>query len=239
MRKAAAVVVSVIAIALACGGETPAPNNNPQTDAAPTPSATASVDTSPKDAGPPAIEAQHDPFVAVCMQSMPSQVYCACAWDQFRDIFKDADVKQQPSDDKVQLLKQRTQQTCAPKLTDTDVKPMFTNACVGSEPKKQPFCDCEWTELRKKLDAADFIGEFTGAKFDDAKKAMAKACKGKLGDELAKKDLMAACTKAQPGHEKACECMWKKVHAKATAEEIAADVVDTKALGLEACLKTP
>lgn len=240
MRKPAAVILAVFAVVAACGGETPAPNNTPNADAAtPTPSATASVDTTPKDAGPPAIDAQRDPFVATCMHGMPSQAYCSCAWEQFRDVFKDADISQKPSDDKLAALKQRTVQACASKLTETDMKPIFTNACVGTDSKKSPFCDCEWTELRKKLEVADFVGDFTGPKFDDAKKAMVKACKGKMPEASAHADFQAGCTSRAPGKEKACECMWKKVRAKASPEEIAADLVDTKSLSLESCLKTP
>ncbi len=240
MRKAAALVIGAISVVLACGGETPTPNNNPnaQDASAPTPSATASSTAAATvDAGPPAIDSQKAPFIAACMQGMPSQAYCACAWDQFRDIFKDADMTVKPADDKLAQLKTRTVQTCASKLTEADVKPVFANACVQGDTKKQPFCDCQWTELRKKLDVPDFVTDFSGPKFDDAKKSMAKACKGKLPDEVAHKDFLTGCTKAAPGKDKACECMWKKVRAKATAEEIAADIVDTKALGLESCLK--
>jgi len=244
MRKLAAAAISAFvvfaSVVSACGGETPAPNNNPQNDAAAPPvSASATASAAPEqDAGPPAIDAQRDPFIAVCLRSVPSQAYCACTWDQYREARKgEADPTQAPTQDVLLSIKQKTLQSCAPKLTDADVKPAFTSACVGNESKKQPFCDCEWTELRKKLDPPDFVTDFTGTKFDDAKKAMAKACKGKLPDDLAKKDFMNGCTKAAPGKDKACECMWKKIRAKASAEEIAADVVDVKSFGVESCLK--
>jgi len=229
----------VVVVAAACGGS----QTNPQTsgtggqDAA---APTASESAAPaEDAGPPkpTIESQRDPFIQTCMHKIPVQSYCSCAFDQFKDVFKDADLSQKPSPDQLTTLRQKTSDQCGSKLTDADVKPLFTNACVASEPRKQAFCDCEYTTFRKTLSPGDFLGEFEGQRFDDAKKAMAKACKGKLPETVAKADFMEGCEKnaTGAGASKFCECSWKKVRAKASPEQVAAGLVDLKSLHLETC----
>ena len=86
-----------------------------------------------------------------------------------------------------------------------------------------------------KLDPPDFVTDFSGPRYDDAKKAMAKACKGKLPDDVAKNIFVGVCVKAG-GKDTVCDCMWKKVRAKASPEEIAAGVIDSKAAGADACV---
>jgi len=163
--------------------------------------------------------------------------YCNCAFDQFRDVFKGADLSVKPSDAQLANVKQRTVTTCGSKLTEDPVKQSFTSTCVGGETRKAAYCDCAWTGLRKKLEVADFVGDFEGPRFDEAKKVMAAACKGKLPDEVAKSDFMGGCTKSAPAQGKTCECAWKKLRSKGTAEEIAAGLVDLKAPEIEACKK--
>ena len=237
MRTVKSFVFAAFVVAAACGGaQTPPPSSTP--DAGAPPPATASASAAPvEDAGPPkpSLESQRDPFVATCMRKMAAQNYCSCAFDQFKDVFKDADLSQKPSNEQLATLRQKTIDNCASKLTDAEVKPNFVNACVGAEPRKQAFCDCEWTALRKKLQPPDFVSEFEGPKFDDAKKAVVKECKGKLADPVAKADFMAGCEKGAPGQTKVCECAWKKVRAKASPEQIATGLVDIKSMGLETC----
>ena len=234
-------VVAFVAIA-ACGGESSNQNTNTTTNPPPAQDAgaTTSNDTG-KDAAAdkPSIESQRDPFVQACMRKMPAQAYCSCAFDQFKDIFKDADLTQKPSDAQMESLKQKTLGNCASKLTEADVKPVFGNECLGGNSKKQAWCDCEWTALRSKLDLADFVSDFEGTKYDDAKKAVVTQCKGKLTEADAKADFASACSKGVADRVKTCDCMWKKLRSKSSVEEISAGAVDIKKAGLETCKAAP
>lgn len=239
MRTATTLVALAVVVVAACGGT----QTNPQTTAngnadAAAPSASASSAPA-EDAGPPkpTVESQREPFVATCMQKVPLHDYCSCAFDQFKEVFKDADLSQKADPERLAALRQKTTEVCNAKLTDAEMKPLFTSACVGSEPRKESFCGCEYASFRKTLSPGDFLGDFEGPRFDDAKKAMAKACKGKLPEPIAKADFMEGCKKNAAGASasKFCECGWKKVRAKATPEQIAAGLVDLKALHLETC----
>jgi hypothetical protein len=237
MRTAQALTFTTLLVAAACGGgqtetqPTTAPTSS--ASAAPTASSTAPAE----DAGPPkpSMESQRDPFIQTCMHKVPVQTYCSCAFDQFKDVFKDADLSQKPSPELLATLRTKTSETCGAKLTDADVKPLFTNVCVGNDPRKSAFCACQWTSFRKTLSPGDFLSDFEGPRFDDAKKAMVKACKGKLPDTVAKAEFMQGCEAKAPGKTKFCECSWKKVRAKASSEQIAAGLVDLKSLHLESC----
>jgi len=225
----------VAVVAAACGGgqtNTQTPSGG-EDAAAPTASSAAPVE----DAGPPkpSMESQREPFIQTCMHKIPVQTYCSCAFDQFQDVFKDADLTQKPSPEALATLRQKTSEICGAKLTDADVKPLFSSACVGSEPRKQAFCDCWWTSFRKKISPGDFLGDFEGDKFDDLKKNMATTCKGKLPDAVAKAEFIDGCEKSAPGKNKFCECSWKKVRAKASPEQVAIGLVDLKSLKLEEC----
>jgi hypothetical protein len=226
-------------IVIACGGGNTNENTNttppPAMDAGPATTASAAP---VQDAGPakPDIEAQRDPFVQACMRKMPAQAYCNCAFDQFKDVFKDSDLTSKPTEAQMESLKQKTVGNCAARLTEPEVKGSFASACVGDNQKKQGWCDCEWTALRTKLQLADFVSDFEGPKYEDAKKAVATTCKGKLDEPTAKGEFMQGCNKgAGAEHQKACDCMWKKLRSKSSVEEIAVGSVDLKKAGLETC----
>jgi hypothetical protein len=225
MRKAFLLLV------LGCGGGTP-----PTTTPTSTPDAAASSSSAVVDAPPrPSLESQRDPFVQGCLAKLSAPEYCNCAFEQFRDVFKDTDLSVRPSDSQLAVVKQRTVTACSPKLTDDPVKQAFTVTCVAGDPHKAPYCDCLWTSLRKTLGLADFLGDFEGPRFDDAKKASATTCKGKLPEDVAKAEFLGDCTKAAPAQGKTCECVWKVLRSKATVEEIHGGVVDMKTAGLEVC----
>jgi len=228
---------AALVLVAACGGtQTPPPNAGQQGADAAAPPASGSA-APVEDAGPPkpTLESQRDPFIATCMHKMSAQNYCSCAFDQFKDVFKDADLSQKPSQEQLESLRKKTIDNCASKLTDAEVKPNFTAACVGADSRKQAYCDCAWSALRKKLEPADFVSDFEGPKFDDAKKAMVTACKGKLPEQVAKEDFLGGCNKAAGGQAaKMCECSWKKLRAKAGPEQIAAGLVDIKPV-IDAC----
>jgi hypothetical protein len=88
------------------------------------------------------------------------------------------------------------------------------------------------------LAVSDFLGDAEHPRFVDAKKQMVVACKGKLPVEIPKSEFMAACSKGDAEREKPCTCLWKKIKAKYSAEEIAAGTADVQSVpGLAECNK--
>jgi hypothetical protein len=172
------------------------------------------------------------------MKKVQAPDYCACSFDQFRDIFKNADLSQTPPDDdpRVVELGKRTQSVCASKLPEDLVRTSFEQGCSAGDTRKAPYCHCAWPALRKTLAVADFLGDFTGPRFDDAKRNLVTACKGKFPADVAKADFVTGCSKGDASQQPMCNCLWKKVHAKFSTEEIISGVADLKSLpGLAEC----
>jgi hypothetical protein len=181
-------------------------------------------------------DSQREPFMRSCTAKMNAPDYCACGWEQFREVFKDSSGQDAPaSDPRFKVLEERTKSQCASKLPEDIVKAGFLSSCIEDDKRKASYCECAWPALRKKLAVADFTTDFQGPRFDEAKKAMVAACKGKFPTELAKADFLKGCTKDDAGRTKLCDCAWKKLHAKFSTEEIVAGVVDPQAAGVSAC----
>ncbi len=222
---------------LACGGATPAPPSTSTPASAPA--------TSQPTGAPPAqkvsVESQREPFMNGCLRKVKAPDYCDCAFEQFRQVFKDTDMSQElpEGDARLDELKTRTVAQCSSKLTEEQVKPLFMGGCAGDDPRKASYCTCAWTALRKGLAVADFVLlDDASSRFVEAKKTAARECKGKFPPEIAKSDFMEGCRKGDKTPPKVCECLWKKISAKFTAEEIAAGVADVNAVpGLAECRK--
>jgi hypothetical protein len=178
------------------------------------------------------MEAHRDPFMEGCRERAQSEEYCSCAFDQFREVFADVDVSEPlpENDPRFTKLKDRTVAACGSKLGEDQVKSNFVTACVGGDGRKDAYCACAWTSLRKKLEPADFLGGAQTPAFIDAKKSMVAECKGKFPEEVARFEFMGACTKQQATREATCTCLWKKLRVKFTTEEIAAGTADLNAV---------
>jgi hypothetical protein len=148
--------------------------------------------------------------------------YCSCGFDVFRDVFKDGPAKDADSDPRVPELQKRMIGTCGSKLPEDLVKNSFLSSCIQDDKRRAPYCECAWTSLRKKLAVPDFVTDFQGPRFDEAKKTMVGTCKGKFPTDLAKADFMKGCTKDDATRSSKCECAWKKLHAKFSTEELIA-----------------
>lgn len=213
----------------------------PGTETAPTAAPGASAAPADKDApsdAKPSMDSQREPFMAGCMKKVQAPDYCECGWDQFRQIFKDVDLSRDLSDDDPHFvaLHDKTTSICAAKLPEDLVKDGFTSGCVGGEKRKAAYCACAWPALRKKLSLVDFIGDFQGPRFQEAKASMVAACKGKFPAELAKSDFIAACSKDDPSAKGKCACVWGKIRAKYSTEEVAAGMADLATVpGLDTC----
>ena len=166
--------------------------------------------------------------------------YCECAFDQFREVFKDVDLSKPlpEGDPHVKTLQDKTVAVCASKLNEEQVKSNYVEACQEGNKKKAKYCTCAFSALRKSLSLADFMGDADTPRFIEAKKAMVVVCKGKYPAEVAKSEFVTECTKDKPEDRKMCDCLWKKIKAAMTLEELAAGTVDVKTVpGLAECGK--
>jgi len=204
--------------------------------AAPASSSSASPDSS-SDSAPVSVDSQREPFMQGCMKRVQAPDYCQCGFEQFQQLFKGTDMAKLTDDDpRFAQLQQQTMTQCASKLPEDTIKASFITGCTGSEPKKAAYCACAWPALRKSLSVVDFISDFKGPRFDDAKKTMVKSCKGKFPAAVAKAEFMGECTKNDPSTASRCGCVWKKLAAKYTTEQIAAGMADLGSTpGVDTC----
>jgi hypothetical protein len=210
----------------------PPPANSPSTaDSA------AGPDAKPKEGdGKGWADSQRESFMKGCGAKVNATDYCSCGFDQFRDVFKDGPPTDgQSPDPRLKVLAERTKTACASKLPEDVVKASFLSSCVEGDKRKGAYCECAWPALRKNLAASDFVTDFEGPRIDAAKKSMAAACKDKFPADLAKADFLKACTKDDSGKAKACECVWKKLRAKFSTEEIVSGAADLPSADIAAC----
>jgi hypothetical protein len=250
------ITLALVAVALlaACGGSPPptaSPSNASATapsgasDSTPTTASSRAADPS-KSSGTatgdapakPTMDSQREPFMQGCMKKVNAPDYCECGWEQFRDVFKDADLSQSlpPGDPRLSTLQQRTIAACGGKLPEEQIQASFITSCVGGDTRKEAYCRCAWPALRKTLSPVDFIGDFQGPRFDEAKRSMAAACHGKFPADVAKADFIKDCTGGDAVRSSRCECAWTKLHARYSIEAIVSGAIDLDAVpGLKAC----
>jgi hypothetical protein len=234
MFKAIPLALSASFVVVACAGNRPpdASTASPAAGGASGDSAAAGKDA------PWNADSQRETVMQACSKKIKSPDFCQCEFEQFRDIFKDtAPVSGDPSKEpRFATLAERTKASCASKVPEDVVKSSFLSGCVEDDKRKAPYCECAWPALRKNLALTDFVLDAQGPRFDEAKKAMAKTCKGKFPVDLAKAGFMQGCMKDDASKTKSCECLWKKVHAKYSAEEIVAGAISLDQIpGLNEC----
>jgi hypothetical protein len=199
----------------------------------PTPPADPSQPESPPAEAPgddSAMESQREPFIQGCIKKASAPEYCACAFEQFRIVFKGADLNKPlaENDPRLQELQKKTIATCSSKIDEAQVRSNFLEQCVEDEPKKKAYCECAWPALRKDLELPELLGSTESLRFFAAKKQMTATCKGKFPVDVAKREFMQGCIQEPGSSEKMCGCLWNKVSARFTAEEIAAGTADLK-----------
>lgn len=188
----------------------------------------------------PNIESQREPFIQGCMARTQAPDYCECGFQQFRDVFKDEDLSKplEKNDPRLKSLQEKIVAGCASKLNEEQVQANFIKGCVDGDDRKSNYCKCAWPALRKQLSVPDFLGDGETPRFAEAKKSMVVACKGKLPVDVAKEDFMTGCKKDRPELDKTCTCLWGKIKAKFSAEELAAGTADVNSVpGLKECTK--
>ena len=224
-----------VAVVTGCGSSAQQPVSSSSASTQTQPESATTAPTKEK----PTLESQRAPFIEGCMESIQSKDYCECGFGEFAILFKDADFSQEmPKDDpRMGQLAIKMKEKCSDKYPEPKAKEQFLQGCAENEAKKDPYCNCAWTELRKSLSVGDILTYLPGnTKFAQAKQGIPAACKGKYPAELASNDFVAACQKDGKKTEKQCQCMWKKVNKKYTVEELVAGVGDpSKVPGLDQC----
>jgi len=240
MRSPLLPLLALLAAVPACASGSSAPPETPSGSASEATSPPASSEPAPSDGSKPTMESQREPFVQGCVARTHSAEYCECGFQQFSEVFKDADLSQklEPEDPRLETLRDKTLAACAGKLNEGQVKANFLDGCIEKDDRKNAYCNCSWQALRKTLAVTDFLGDVEQPHFVEAKKKMVVTCKGKLPVEIPKSEFMAACSKGDAARDKPCACLWKKIKAKYSAEEIAAGTADVSSVpGLAECNK--
>ena len=221
----------LFAVALiACAGdprpEPAAPDKN--VEIAPPRAATPAAPAKPKKT---AAEHQHD-FVGVCTRrSLNSPELCECAWGEFRKAFTDDDMDEGSELDrsKVDHVKALVLSSCASFVSEEMVRADFAKVCAGSKGDLKPYCDCTWTELRKKFSPAELSDETTVAseRYRTTRGIVTKTCGNKMPESLSKEAFLRTCAK-DPGDVQYCGCAWKELRKQASPGEIEAGAFDQK-----------
>ena len=93
------------------------------------------------------------------------------------------------------------------------------------------YCDCTWTEFRKRFSAAELGDEGTVAseRFVAARAPVVKACSNKMPESVSKDAFMKGCAKDQAA-DKFCGCAWKELRKQASPAEIESGTFDQKTI---------
>jgi len=235
---AAAFLVSVSAglWLVACGGSpkptptTPPPAGSAKARPEPAPSA---PPKKPEIVEPTARTAadHHREFMGGCARKATnSPDYCECAWGEFRKAFTD---EQMNAGDlpvaKLDKLKSQVVGACASKVNEEMVKESFTKGCAVKNTEMKPYCECMWTEYRKKFSPGELNDEelVAGERFLAARTTVTKACASKMPESVSKEAFMKGCGK-DASSDKFCGCAWKELRKQASPGEIEAGSFDQK-----------
>ena len=219
----------------ACGGAPPPPPKTATPEPPPPPSATPAKtpDEAPSTPPPPAKTAveHHREFMDGCAKkAVNSPDYCECAWDEFRKVFTDDEMNAGDlSGPKLEKVKSQVLGACASKIPESAVKDGFAKGCIGKNPEMQKYCDCTWTEFRKRFSAAELgdEGTVTSERFIKERQPVVKACAAKMPESVSKDAFMKGCAK-DPAADKFCGCAWKELRKQASAAEIESGTFDQK-----------
>lgn len=236
-RRAAIVFsVSTIGWLAACGG---APSPKPATPDTASADAGSVATTKKPDEGSPGSAAgktaadHHREFMGGCAKkALNSPDYCECAWGEFRKVFTDEEMNagdMPPA--KLEKVKTQVVGACSSKISEETIKDGFAKACIGKNPEMKTYCDCTWTEFRKKFSAAELGDEGTVAseRFLAARTVIVKTCGNKMPESVSKDAFMKGCAK-EPAADKFCGCAWKELRKQASPAEIESGTFDQKTI---------
>jgi hypothetical protein len=236
LRRAVAVVSLSTAVCLAaCGGAPSAKPPAPELGDAGAAGGKAKPEkegaTGPQ--APPGKTAadHHREFMGGCAKkAVNSPDYCECAWGEFRKAFTDDEMGagDMPAA-KLEKVKGQVAAACSSKIPEELVKDGFSKSCVGKNPEMKTYCDCTWSEFRKRFSPAELAdeGTVTSERFVAARAPVVKACGNKMPESVSKDAFMKGCAK-DPAADKFCGCAWKELRKQASPGEIEAGTFDQK-----------
>lgn len=221
MRRAASLVFIGL---LGCSGAATPDAKTPDAPASSTP---ASPPPPTDRGGPPKMTlAQHkSDFIAKCS---PNGVdYCECAWGQMTSLFSEDDMNTATDKDpRLETFKKNVGPACAAKLSEDKIHSIYVSTCAD-DPKFGPFCECLWTEQRKKEPASVFVDP-AAVKGDAAmvvKRGAAKVCSPKMPEDFQREVFMKSCASEDP-LKPFCACAWKSARAALTPGELGAGFLE-------------
>lgn len=167
-------------------------------------------------------------FLGECQKGLPgAPEYCDCAWGEMAKSFTVEEMNADEIDPvKFKAFDVQVKKTCAAKIPEEVVRKGFLTGCVGDRTEMGGYCECTWTEFRKKFQAHEFTDEAFGksATFQAERPAVVKTCGPKYPEASAKKAFMTGCAK-DPKAEKFCSCAWTEVRKLAQPAEIDAGLL--------------
>jgi len=233
LARAVVVLASVTALVVvtACGGSSP--NAAAPAAASTAPASQGSAGEAPAAKAPtPATKTaadHHRDFMNGCMKkAVNSPDYCECAWSEIRKEFTDEELSaSEIPPARLDRAKAQVVGACASKIPEENVKTGYDNGCQGGRPEMKAYCDCTWTEFRKRFSVAELGDDATvqGERFVAARTPVVKACAAKMPEGVAKEAFMKGCAK-DPKAEAFCGCAWKELRKQVSAAEIEAAAFD-------------
>jgi len=122
----------------------------------------------------------HRKFMDGCMTKRASSPdFCECAWTEFRKIFTDEEMSAgDMRPEKVARLKGQVTGSCASMIPEAAARREWEAGCTSGNAAMKSYCDCTWTEFRKRFSAAELGDEATvhGDRFIAARVLVGKAC---------------------------------------------------------------
>jgi hypothetical protein len=156
-------------------------------------------------------------FMTGCTKKVPDAPdYCLCAWELFAKDFTKEEMSQPAADDdekyqkKLVSFKEEVKVSCGSKMPEGSIKTSFLKGCSNGGKLSAEYCECKYSEFRKKLAASELTDEeiVKTPRFVEAKKSAVKACGGKIAEGPAQADFLKGCVSSGGGKEY-CECGWK------------------------------
>jgi hypothetical protein len=182
------------------------------------------------------VAALRDGYLASCRQRTRSDEYCDCAFGQLETALLAAEEPAPfpPTDPRAAQLERDIFEICSRDLPQDEIEAAFKAACVGGDPRKQPYCDCAWTNLHQQSEASTLlVPNGAPARY---RGEMALACRGQYPAQLAREDFIRECSAGHTAAVSACACKWDKLTQHYTVEQIIAEVAEPSHVsGLSSC----
>jgi hypothetical protein len=176
----------------------------------------------------------HREFMNGCAKkAVNSPDYCECAWGEFRKTFSDDEMNGggELPPGKLEKLKGQVLGACASKIPEENIREGFAKGCVADKPEMKTYCDCTWTEFRKRFSSAELGDEATVAseRFLAARAPVVKACGAKMPESVSRDAFLKGCAK-DPSAANFCGCAWKELRKQASPAEIESGTFDQKSV---------